>query len=479
MFRSLRFRLPALFLAGFVISALVATAIALRLFQDYTRQNALKELRRESIGALALYKREEGIKNVGPIGRRDIERTTGDYIFWVPVAPGFTLLSPLKQLPAQTVDFQRLERRGRLEFELTPPGSDARYLMVARPFSLKNHIFGALVVAKPTSQLHSSVVTLGERLALAFAGGLIVAILLSTYFSRRITRPLTALSEAADEISGGHYDVEVPRVRGGGEIAHLSDRFGEMAARLAEAEELERNFLMSVSHELRTPLTAIQGHVSALREGVFDDEDAQDLSLEVIAAEAERLGRLVGDVLDLAKLDAHRFTVLHEEVDMERLVERAYAAFGEEARRRSIDYTVDVESRPVIVTDGDRVLQIISNLLANAFKWTPEGGEVGVALGRRGGAVSVDVTDTGPGISAEERERIFRPFWSRDGGGTGLGLAIAHELAVALGGRIEVESRLGSGSRFRLVLPAAEGSYEPYEPYDSEPALGGRRSSIR
>jgi signal transduction histidine kinase len=101
------------------------------------------------------------------------------------------------------------------------------------------------------------------------------------------------------------------------------------------------------------------------------------------------------------------------------------------------------------------VLQIISNLLANAFKWTPEGGIVRVALTQRNGAVAVDIADTGPGIAPEEQERIFRAFWSRDGGGTGLGLAIARELAFALGGRIELDSSPGHGSRFRLVLPTA------------------------
>jgi signal transduction histidine kinase len=174
----------------------------------------------------------------------------------------------------------------------------------------------------------------------------------------------------------------------------------------------------------------------------------------VVAEEAERLGRLVGDVLDLAKLDAHRFTVLTEEVDMGRLCDRAYSTFAEEARRRGIDYTSHSEDEPVIVSDGDRVLQIISNLLANAFRWTPDGGRIDLALGSANGSVTVDVADTGPGIRADERERIFRPFWSHDGRGTGLGLPIARELAVALGGRIELETELGAGSRFRLVLPA-------------------------
>jgi len=210
---------------------------------------------------------------------------------------------------------------------------------------------------------------------------------------------------------------------------------------------------MSVSHELRTPLTAIRGHVEALREGVATDEETRVASLTVIAAEAERLERLVGDVLDLAKLGAHRFTVHREEVEMERLIERAYVAFSEEARRRRIDYTRSVEAKPVIVSDGDRVLQIISNLLSNAFRWTPDGGRIELELAATDGRVYVTVGDTGPGIPPAQRERIFRPFWSNDGGGTGLGLAIAHELAGALGGRVTLESTLGEGSRFELVLP--------------------------
>jgi signal transduction histidine kinase len=174
----------------------------------------------------------------------------------------------------------------------------------------------------------------------------------------------------------------------------------------------------------------------------------------MIANETTRLERLVGDVLDLAKLEAHRFTVLEEEVDMGRLCEQAYAAYGEEARRRDIAYEKNFTASPTIVSDGDRVLQIISNLLSNAFRWTPDGGRVELELSASNGRIAVAVDDSGPGVPAGDRERIFRPFWSRDDSGTGLGLAIARELAVALGGNIELDSETGRGSRFRLVLPA-------------------------
>jgi len=454
---SLRFRLPAFFLLGVVLAGVVATVISIRFFQSYTRSRTIHELRSESIGIVSLYASQAGQQEV-PI--RTLRKAIGgDRIFYVPIVPGASLFAgPLPSLPVGTLTPKQLRssRPTTLNLHVKRPGSLAgSYLAVAEPVTIGKQVLGALVVATPTSSLRSRWLVLIERLAIALGGGVLVVGLLGIYLTRRITRPLLTLSAAADEIAAGHYDVEVPQPPGHDEISQLSARFSDMAAKLAEAEQLSRNFLMSVSHELRTPLTAIRGHVSALREGVIDDPEAYSSSLAVIEEEAMRLERLVGDVLDLAKLNAHRFTVLEEEVDMRDLCERAYNAFGEVARQRSIDYRRDFEVRPVIVTDGDRVLQIISNLLSNAFRWTPEGGRVSLALGADNGTVSVVVSDSGPGISPEERERIFRPFWSRDGGGTGLGLAIARELAVALGGRIDLRSEPGLGARFELILPTS------------------------
>ena len=458
MFHSLRFRLPALFLAGIVIVGVISTITAYQLFQSYTEDRFYAELRREASGLADLYATQvvqaSDQGGAPPIPQAPLlERATGDRLFYCGVDP-FASAAGFGPRKLEPCPVPRGTNRP-VTFEFTPKGANRRYLAVAHPLRPegKGPAFGVLIVAKPRAELSDRLNTLLERLAVALLGGILIAGALAWYLSRRLTRPILALSRAADQVAEGRYDVEIPR-GGKDEIGHMADRFGQMAERLQEASELERNFLMRVSHELRTPLTAIRGHVGALREGLADEPEARDASLDVIAEEAGRLERLVGDVLDLAKLDARRFTVREEEVDMNRVLERAYAAFGEEARSRGIEYRQHANGGAVVYTDGDRVLQIISNLLANAFRWTPDGGRIDLELDAVNGDVTVAVADTGPGISAEEAERIFRPFWSRDGGGTGLGLAIAHELANALGGTIELQSTLGQGSRFRLVLPA-------------------------
>ncbi|HEY3184264.1 MAG TPA: HAMP domain-containing sensor histidine kinase [Gaiellaceae bacterium] len=455
MFRSLRVRLPLLFLAGIAVAGVVTTVIAVRLFQDFAHDQAVAELTREANAIAQLYANAAnetfGSQHRLPpkLTRESLERATGDRIYYAGV-PLFTgEKSDLRTLPQTIVRWEDGKQRS---FEFTPPGAHRKYLAVANPLVYGQQPVGAIIVAQPTTNVSDRVFGLVRRLTIAGALGLLIAAALAFWLSRRLVRPVIALSGAADEVASGRYAVDVPR--GAGEIGHLSERFGEMAQRLAEAEAIERNFLMSVSHELRTPLTAIRGHVSAILEGVVDDPDSRSHSLEIVEAEAQRLERLVGDILDLAKLEAHRFTVTREEVDMETLLDIAYATFSEEARRRSIEYRREVRAPAVIQSDGDRVLQIVDNLLSNAFKHTPDGGRIQLQLAQVNGAVRVTVEDTGPGIPVDQRERVFRPFVSGDSaGGTGLGLAIARELSAALGGRIDLDSELGRGSRFELVLP--------------------------
>jgi signal transduction histidine kinase len=465
VFGTLRFRLTALFLAVVLVFGLVSIAAAVRLFQDVTRAASVRELEREASGLAALYAEsalrstDEGAK-APEFAAEKLELATGDELFYVGTSlfPGQRF--GLTRLPRSALGNVALDRDGQVTFEFTPPGENRGLLATAHPVSLEQGTdpFGWLIVAKPTAELREQWLTLVGRLVLALAVGVALAGVLFYWLSRRLTEPVLALTRATEDVAAGRYDIEIPAARGRDEVSLLTERFRGMVTQLAEAEQLKRSFLMSVSHELRTPLTAIRGHVEAIREGIITEPEQVRASLEIVAVETDRLERLVGDVLDLAKLQAHRFTVRQEEVDISRVLDHAYGAFAEEARRREIDYSLSAEAEPpVIVSDGDRVLQVITNLLSNAFRWTPDGGRIELSLGSDNGDVRVDVLDTGPGVAPHERARIFDAFVSQDVNGTGLGLPIASELAVALGGRIELQSEPGRGSCFRLVLPVAPG----------------------
>jgi len=463
MLGTLRFRLTAVFLTVVLVFGVVSIGLAVRLFQDVTRQQSVDELRREASGLAALYAEsairssDEGAK-APEFAAEKLELATGDELYYIGASlfPGQRF--GLTRLPRSALGDVELARDEQIVVEFTPPGETRRLIAAAQPVQLVHGTepFGWLIVAKPEAELREEWVTLLGRLALALAVGVALAGLLFLWLSRRLTEPVRALTRATEQVAAGRYDVEIPQTRGRDEVALLSERFRGMVAKLAEAEKLKRSFLMSVSHELRTPLTAIRGHVEAIREGVVSEPEQVRVSLEIVAAETDRLERLVGDVLDLAKLQAHRFTVRHEEVDLERVLDQAYGAFTEEARRREIDYSLSgKEAAPVIVSDGDRVLQVITNLLSNAFRWTPDGGRIELRLGAANGVVSVDVVDSGPGVPPSQRSKIFEAFVSQDAEGTGLGLPIARELAVALGGGIELGTNSGAGSRFRLVLPVS------------------------
>jgi two-component system OmpR family sensor kinase len=461
MLGTLRFRLTALFVAAVLVFGLVSIALAVRLFQDVTHEQSVQELEREASGLAALYAEsalrssDEGAK-APEFAAEKLELATGDELYYIGASlfPGQRF--GLTRLPRSAVADVELDRDRQVIVEFTPPGESRKLIAAAHPVQLVRGTepFGWLVVAKPVAELREQWLTLLGRLALSLAVGVALAAVLFWWLSRRLTEPVRALAAATEQVAAGRYDVEIPPARGSDEISVLTERFRGMVAELAEAEQLKRSFLMSVSHELRTPLTAIRGHVEAIREGIVADPEQVSASLDIVAAETDRLERLVGDVLDLAKLQAHRFTVRHEEVDVDRLLDQAYGAFAEEARRRDIDYRLEgTGDRPVIVSDGDRLLQVITNLLSNAFRWTPDGGRIDLELASSNGTVSVDVRDTGPGIATEDRGRIFDAFVSDDTNGTGLGLPIARELALALGGTVELRSELGRGSRFRLVLP--------------------------
>jgi two-component system sensor histidine kinase BaeS len=287
----------------------------------------------------------------------------------------------------------------------------------------------------------------------AGAGGLLAA-LAAFLLARRIARPVDRVSAAARSLAGGTHPEPVP-VEGAVEIATLAVAFNDLAAQLQQAQEAERNFLLSVSHELKTPLTAIRGYAEAVEDGAVDPREAA----ATVAAEARRLERLIHDLLDLARMNKTDFSVHNSEIDLAEVAEDAVQRYEQQAASFGVELRAVADASAPAIADADRVLQVVSNLVENALRLTPPGGEVRVVAGP--GVLRVE--DTGPGIAEADAEHAFERFYLHERYGlerkvgTGLGLAIVKELTLAMGGSVDVESvpDLHTVFTVRLRVPVA------------------------
>jgi signal transduction histidine kinase len=468
---SLRTRLVALFLVTLAVAAFLFALVAVRQFSGEERSRARAELSRQALGSVLLIEEfaDKRLRNEAGAPPDFTDRLGGITAAQVYFVGRSGLQPPIDEVrfgkaPKGTearLDWKLLGKTGKareaqsLELKLADGTST---LAAAGGFRYGGQLIGAIVIARPVRSINASTLVQGRRFVLPLLLAVLAAALVALLLSRRITRPVRELTEASEKIARGDYDVHL-NSKGPDELGQLALRFEQMARRLQEASEHERNFLMRISHELRTPLTAIQGHVQAIADGVIDGEEQQQASLEIVLAEAGRLQRLIGDLLDLARLETRKFSLNVEEVDLLELCEQAVGAQSEEARHRSLDLHVRADAKPVVRGDGDRILQIVTNLVTNALHATPAGGEVALEVKLADGVGRVVVCDTGPGIPPEERESILRPFVTSDvRDGIGLGLPVASELAIAMGGTLVVGERQGGGAAFTLSLPLARGS---------------------
>jgi signal transduction histidine kinase len=290
-------------------------------------------------------------------------------------------------------------------------------------------------------------------LVLAGLGGAVVAALLSMLLARRLARPIDALATATRRVAAGEPGVKVP-VNGQDELAQLGRSFNDMSVELGRARESQRSFLESVSHELKTPLTSIRGYAEALVEDAVSPAEGG----RIISAEADRLERLVFDLLDLARLERAGFAVERHEVDLAAVGAAAVKRHRPRAADLGVELTCTGEGGSLGVGDEGRLLQATSNLIENALRLTPAAGSVSVLV--RPGAISV--RDTGPGLAAEDLPRAFDRFYLYDryrserAVGSGLGLAIVKELTTAMGGGVTARSVPGQGAEFTITVPTAD-----------------------
>jgi len=306
-------------------------------------------------------------------------------------------------------------------------------------------------------------------LAGALAGGL--GILLGLGLSRGLTAPLARLTAAARRIAGGDLSQRVPET-GSAEMAALGQAFNQMAADLEKVEELRRNMVADVAHELRTPLSVLQGNLRAILDGVYPLEQAE---IAALYDETRLLSRLVDDLHELAQAEAGQLHLDLRPTDLIEVVQTTVANFAVAAEAKGVKLTTDWADETAnlpVLADPDRLAQIMRNLLSNALRHTPEGGQITVSATvwrTTPPTVRIVVADTGEGIPPDDLPHVFDRFWRADrsrarqtagpstssGRGSGLGLAIARHLVQAHGGEMGVESEVGRGSRFWFTLPVA------------------------
>jgi two-component system OmpR family sensor kinase/two-component system sensor histidine kinase BaeS len=294
----------------------------------------------------------------------------------------------------------------------------------------------------------------------------VLGVLLGLAFSRSLTAPLQRLATAARAMASRDFTQRV-QVHGGAEVADVAQAFNEMAATLAEAEQLRKNLMADVAHELRTPLSVLQGNLQAILDGVYDLDKAE---IAHLYDQTRLLSRLVDDLRELALADAGQLHMSLQPADVGKLLRAAYDSLAPAAEAQGIALSVHTaDDLPLVYADPDRVAQVLHNLLDNALRHTATSGSITLSASSAGKLVEITVADTGEGIAPAELPHVFDRFWRADrsrsqrgrwAGGSGLGLSIAQSLIKAQGGRIWAESQQGRGATFHFTLPKHEAGLE-------------------
>lgn len=373
---------------------------------------------------------------------------------------GFHSFQPPPSLPPKLPGSQGYLGEDMRFFSTEAAGSELRYRALATPASNRR---GTVVVALPLANIE---VTLRRLLVFELLVSAVVLVgvgVLALWVVRLGLRPLEAMAITADGIAGGDLTKRVEPSDSKTEVGRLGLALNAMLQRIeaafAEQKAAEgrlRRFVADASHELRTPLTSIRGYAELFRREA--DLSPEDLAktMRRIEEESGRMGKLVDELLLLARLDQGR-PLDRGPVDLARLTADAVA----DARASAPERPIDLESPERLIIEGDeeRLRQVAANLLSNAVAHTPEGSPIHVRLGEMHGMAALEVADEGPGIAPDERDRVFDRFYKVDasrkqaGGGMGLGLAIVASVVEAHGGRVELVSASGQGARFLVNLP--------------------------
>jgi two-component system, OmpR family, sensor kinase len=376
----------------------------------------------------------------------------------------------------------RLRRDGLAMREREPPpalapdgpmpfdGRGPRGRRPLQPLMVHGTMVGVVGVLPPPAGQHPLLAEFGPTLIGAGLGLLIAGTTVMAFLVfRPVHRRLRGLEQAAAAVGAGETAVRAPE-DGGDEVASLARRFNRMAAdldarvrELREADRSRRQLLADVSHELMTPLTAMRGYLETLAlPGAVADDAARARYLAIVTEETLRLEAIIGDLLDLARLEGGGGALTYDTVALERLFERAFARHQGALDEAGVTLERRIAAGAETVTGDERRLeQVLQNLVANAVRHTPRGGRIALTAAPVEGDVAIVVQDSGPGIPAEHLPHVFDRFYRVDSardarsGGSGLGLSIVRAVVEQHGGRISASNGAAGGARFELRLPAS------------------------
>ena len=345
--------------------------------------------------------------------------------------------------------------------------------LLAVTFALAPTLFQAQLV--PILQTHPNTLTTAEAsqrilgdflgtllsaLAVAAIAATVTSLAISLFVARRSTVPLQQMMRISERISAGHYAerIEVAPVHRADELGQLASSINALAVALEQTERRRLEVIGNVTHELRTPIATLEGYLEGLLDGVIEPTPP---TWAMLHTEAGRLRRLVDDLQELSRAEAHQIPLSLQPVAPQRLVQSALDPLEGQFAEKGLELHIHLpENLPLVMADPARAVQILTNLLVNALRYTPAPGRVEVAVSREEEMVAFRVTDTGIGLTPEQLAHIFERFYrvdksrSRAFGGSGIGLTIAQSLAQAMGGEIRAESAgLGQGSSFTFTLP--------------------------
>jgi signal transduction histidine kinase len=337
------------------------------------------------------------------------------------------------------------------------PVFDQDILAVAIPLLEGDALSGAIFLYMPLEDVYAPFESIRYVLAILA----VIIVLLVVWSGRKIAaqmiQPLKKMESVSGRMASGDFSKRI-EVSSSDEIGSLAQSFNRLAKSLEEVESNRREFLQNVSHELRTPLSYMRGYTEAMLEGVTDSEEERQNYLRIIHKETARLTRLVNDLLDLAQLEGDSYPMKREPIPFAQLVMDVTDRFKLPLEQKKIRLSLELDEEAIIEGDPDRLEQVVSNLLDNAIRYTPEKGEILLKMKQNEGYSVLEIKDTGRGIPKDDLENIMDRFYrvhksrTRNKGGFGLGLAIVRQIVLKHGGTIDIESTPGKGTAISLAF---------------------------